>query len=145
MGTLFQRNKNTSTSDPQSQDIELTPSGSPAKPADVHPAHEKASILPTHRVNHNGHKVTKHIAPEVRQAPELARVMLTRERVRVEGEEYIRFISSRSAGLRRAMPRVRSTSCGPSCQPPSPFDMPERISIWQYSYSIISQWFHVLI
>jgi hypothetical protein len=129
MGTLFQRTKNISTNDPPSQDVELTPSGSAAKPADVLPTHEKASILPTHRVNHNGHKVTKHITPEVRQACVLTNQTLTCKRVRVAGKEYIRFIFSRSAGLRPAMPRVQSTFCGQLCRPPSPFDMLEKTSI----------------
>lgn len=57
MGTLFQRNSHT-------QDIELTPSDSPAKLAAVNPTHEKQTVLPTYQVNHNGHRVTKHIAPE---------------------------------------------------------------------------------
>ncbi|KAN0101386.1 putative vacuolar cation/proton exchanger 2 [Hyaloscypha variabilis] len=64
MGTLFHRNYNSTTSDPPSQDIDLTLSGSPAKPATIHPAQEKGTILPIHQVNHNGHRVTKHIAPE---------------------------------------------------------------------------------
>jgi Ca2+:H+ antiporter len=71
MGTLFHRNYNSTTSDPPSQDVDLTLSGSPAKPATIHPAQEKGTVLPIHQVNHNGHRVTKHIAPEVRQTPML--------------------------------------------------------------------------
>jgi Ca2+:H+ antiporter len=41
----------------------LKPSASPTVPETAHTV-EKNNILPTHRVNHNGHKVTKHIAPE---------------------------------------------------------------------------------
>lgn len=39
-------------------------STSPTVPENAHHPPEKHHILPTHRVNHNGHKVTKHITPE---------------------------------------------------------------------------------
>lgn len=64
MSNLFQRNPKSTTIEPPTQDIELASLGSPAKPADVHPSHEKHHVVPVHRVNHNGHKVTKYIAPE---------------------------------------------------------------------------------
>ena len=67
MGTLFQRNSH-------AQDIELTPSDSPAKLAAANPTHEKQTVLPTYHVNHNGHRVTKHIAPEVSHALELPNI-----------------------------------------------------------------------
>ena len=143
MGTLFHRNYNSTTSDPSSQDIELTPSDSPAKPSDVNPTQEKSTILPVHRVNHNGHKVTKHIAPDVCEAPDPPKQSLTCERGRVAGKEYTHFTSSRSAGVRQAMPHAQSTSCGRSCPRQSPSDMLEKTSTWRYSYSITLQWFHV--
>jgi len=145
MGTLFHRNYSSTPSDPQLRDIELTPSDSPAKPAATHPAQEKNAILPTHQVNHNGHKVTKHIAPEVRPAPppQAIRQSLTCARGKVAGKEYTPFTSSGSAGVRPAMPHEQSTSYGPRCQPQSPFDMLEKTFTWRFSYSTTLQWCHV--
>jgi Ca2+:H+ antiporter len=62
MASLFQRNRKPEPS-PEAQNTELKPSASPTVPETAHTV-EKNNILPTHRVNHNGHKVTKHIAPE---------------------------------------------------------------------------------
>jgi Ca2+:H+ antiporter len=66
MTSLFQRNKKPIEPPSEEQNIESKDSVSPTVPATAHTA-EKHGILPTHRphiVNHNGHKVTKHIQPE---------------------------------------------------------------------------------
>jgi Ca2+:H+ antiporter len=62
MSTLFHRNK-TADGASRSDDIEMKNSSS-TEPQTENPTAEKHHILPVHRVNHNGHKVTKHIAPD---------------------------------------------------------------------------------
>ncbi|KAG0650385.1 Ca(2+) H(+) exchanger 2 [Hyphodiscus hymeniophilus] len=62
MSTLLHRHKATDGDDSQN-DIEMKNSTSPTAPPEAHTV-EKHSVLPIHRVNHNGHKVTKHIAPD---------------------------------------------------------------------------------
>jgi Ca2+:H+ antiporter len=64
MANLFHRNQRSTTQSQDGQDIEMKASTSPAVPENAHHPPEKHHILPTHRVNHNGHKVTKHITPE---------------------------------------------------------------------------------
>lgn len=64
MASLFQRNRDRrANQSAEEQNIELKNSASPTVPAEAHTV-EKHNVLPTHIVNHNGHKVTKHITPE---------------------------------------------------------------------------------
>lgn len=62
MANLFHRNRAPASSESGEQAIEMKSSTEPAIPAEAHTATNKHHILPTH--NHNGHKITKHIAPE---------------------------------------------------------------------------------
>jgi Ca2+:H+ antiporter len=64
MSNLFHRNQKSTTQSQDGQDIEMKASTSPTVPENAHHPPEKHHILPTHQVNHNGHKVTKHITPE---------------------------------------------------------------------------------
>ena len=59
MTSLFHRHKAPNADN----SVEVKNSTSPTVPPEAHTV-EKHSILPIHRVNHNGHKVTKHIAPD---------------------------------------------------------------------------------
>ncbi len=60
MANTFQRNRE-ANDQPTEPNIELRSFTSPTIPLHTH-AHEKG-VLPTDKVNHLGHKVTKHIAP----------------------------------------------------------------------------------
>jgi Ca2+:H+ antiporter len=64
MGGLFQRSRSTSEKTAeqaaQAANCSIDQCVSPDASASV----EKSHVLPIHRVNHNGHKVTKHIKPE---------------------------------------------------------------------------------
>jgi Ca2+:H+ antiporter len=63
MTSLFHRHKG-ADGESSKNDIEMENSTSPTVPAEAHTTVEKHSVLPVHRVNHNGHKVTKYIAPD---------------------------------------------------------------------------------
>lgn len=61
MSNLF-RGKNESSAE---QDIELKASSSPiTKPERAHHMFSSDAVLPANGLNHNGHKITKHIEPE---------------------------------------------------------------------------------
>ena len=64
MDNLFQRNPKAADSKSPMQDIEMKSSTDPSVPEEAHTTHKKHNILPLHKVNHNGHKITKHIAPD---------------------------------------------------------------------------------
>ncbi|TVY42541.1 Vacuolar cation/proton exchanger [Lachnellula occidentalis] len=68
MANLFHRNRQSANSPSAEPAIELKNSADPAIPPQAHTTTtataRKHDFLPTHQVNHNGHKITKHIAPE---------------------------------------------------------------------------------
>lgn len=64
MGGLFQRSPKAVSDQSQGRDGDVNRSPKPTTSADAFTAQEKGQVLPVHRVNHNGHKITKHIAPE---------------------------------------------------------------------------------
>jgi Ca2+:H+ antiporter len=64
MSNLFQRSRKPANTDSAGQNIELKSSADPTVPQEAHTANKKHHVLPLHQVNHNGHKVTKGIAPE---------------------------------------------------------------------------------
>jgi Ca2+:H+ antiporter len=63
MGGLFQRNSKATNGDSPKHNAGAISSASPDIPAET-PAREEGQVLPVHRVNHNGHKITKYIAPD---------------------------------------------------------------------------------
>lgn len=67
VGALFQRNpKATNNESPNHNADVISPAtpNIPNVPTETPSQAEKGEVLPTHRVNHNGHKVTKYIAPD---------------------------------------------------------------------------------
>ncbi|TVY57542.1 Vacuolar cation/proton exchanger 5 [Lachnellula cervina] len=65
MANLFHRNHQPASSPSADPAIELKNSADPEIPPQAHTTTSKKNdFLPIHQVNHNGHKITKHIAPE---------------------------------------------------------------------------------
>jgi Ca2+:H+ antiporter len=63
MGGLFQRSPKATNDESLKHNAGVICSAHPDIPAEA-PSHEKGQVLPVHRVNHNGHKVTKYVAPD---------------------------------------------------------------------------------
>lgn len=64
MDGLFQRNTRVTNDESPKQNGEVNGSTDPSIPAEALSPHQADQVLPIHRVNHNGHKVTKYIAPD---------------------------------------------------------------------------------